>query len=171
MRRIPMMSGTMLWTLPQAYYISSESIHEEARVLATDLRGTPLETHHEAGNTCCAEGTTNVIKFAQYMASRVVFGQAGRILVKEDDEDQTNEVPDADDDAVVSPTAGLRDQLRIEYRGAERQDGEHHQSDILGAVSDRHDFTCTRKRDELVQACTKTREDTSSYPVLVCSLV
>jgi hypothetical protein len=122
---------------------------------------TPLKTHHEARDTYRAEQSANVVDLAQNMAGRVILGQAGWVLVAEDDENQADEVPDADENAVVSPVAGLSDQLRIEYRGAEGQDGEHHQSDILGAVFDGHDFASAGECDEFVEAGAETREDAS----------
>jgi hypothetical protein len=123
---------------------------------------TPLKTHHEARDTYRAEQSANVVDLAQNMAGRVVFGEAGRVLVAEDDEKQADEVPDADEDAVVTPVAGLCDQLGIEYGRAEGQNGEHHQSDILGAVFDGHDFTSAGECDEFVETGAETREDASS---------
>ena len=96
------------------------------------------------------------------MSSSVFLGEARRVLVAEDAEQKSDEVPDADEYAVVAPVAGLRDQLGVYHRWTEWEDRDHHQTNILGAVFDRHDFTRTGQCDKLVQACTETREDASS---------
>jgi hypothetical protein len=74
---------------------------------------TPLKTHHEARDTYRAEQSADVVDLAQNMAGRVILGETRWVLVAEDDEKQADEVPDADENAVVSPVAGLRDQLGV----------------------------------------------------------
>lgn len=121
-----------------------------------------METHHEAGDAGCAEESADVVDLAQNMTRRVVLGKARRIPVAEDDEQQTEEIPDADENAIVAPIARFRDQLRIEDRRAKWQDSKHHQTDILGAILDGHDFTCASQCDQFVESSSETRKDASS---------
>lgn len=41
-------------------------------------------------------------------------------MVTEDTEQEADKVPDANEDTVVAPVAGLGDELSVEYRGTER---------------------------------------------------
>lgn len=86
----------------------------------TYLRGAPLQTHHEASNTTNAENTANVVDALDDVGCSVLGSQARRIMVAEDAEKKTDEVPDADKDAVVAPIAGFSDELGVQHRGAER---------------------------------------------------
>jgi hypothetical protein len=54
----------------------------------------------------------------------VLLGKTGWVFVCENAEQETDEIPKTDKNTVVSPAALFCDSLSIEYRGAERKDGE-----------------------------------------------
>jgi hypothetical protein len=85
-------------------------VYEEERDY---LDCSPLQTHHEASDASSAEETSNPINLSHYMPSCIILGKARGILVAKNAEQQTDEVPHSDQDSVVSPIAGLGDQLSV----------------------------------------------------------
>lgn len=127
------------------------------------LGSSPLETHHEAGDSEDAENTTNVINFLEDILGgslRLVTGSW--VLVDEHDEEKTDEVPDTDKDTNVSPVGCLGDELSPERRWAEWQDGEDNGSDVGATLADRHKFGSSREGDQFVQTGTETRNNLTS---------
>ena len=71
-------------------------------------------------------------------------------MVAEDAEEKTNEVPDTNEDTVVTPVAGLSNELGVENRWAERQDGQDHKTDVLATVLHWNNFTGSGEGNKLV---------------------
>lgn len=84
------------------------------------------------------------------MACGILLGESRRVFVTKDAEQETNKVPDTDENAVVSPVAAFRNHLRIQHRRAERQDGKDHQANVLATVFNRNDLASASESDELV---------------------
>lgn len=80
-------------------------------------------------------------------------------MVTEDAKKQADEVPNADKDAIVAPVARFSDELGVQYRRTEGQDGQDDKTDVLAAVLDRHNFCSSGKRNELVQTSANSREN------------
>jgi hypothetical protein len=83
-------------------------------------------------------------------------------MVAEDAQEETDEVPDADKDTVVAPVAGLSNELSPQYGGAEGQNGDDNQTNVLATVLDGHNFGCSGKGDELVETSADSRKDVAS---------
>jgi hypothetical protein len=96
------------------------------------------------------------------MARSVFVGETGRILVAEDAQQEPNEVPNTDEDAIVAPVACLGYQLCIQDRWTEWEDSQYDETDILAAILDGYNFSCASECDELVQSSTDAREDLTS---------
>jgi hypothetical protein len=92
----------------------------------------------------------------------VLLGKTGWVLICENAKQETNEVPKTDKNTVVSPAALFRDRLSIEYRGAERKDGEDHQADVFATALYRNNFARSSECDEFVETGADTREYISS---------
>ena len=78
------------------------------------MRGTPLQTHHEARDTANTKETTNIVDPLQDVCCGVFSSKARWIVVAEDAEEKANEVPDTNEDTVVTPVAGLSNELGVE---------------------------------------------------------
>jgi hypothetical protein len=96
------------------------------------------------------------------VACSVILSKTGWVLVSEDAKQQTNKVPNTDEDSVVSPTALFCDHLSIEHGWAERKDSKDHQADIFATVLNRNNFARSSKCDEFVEAGADAREYVSS---------
>lgn len=151
-------------------------------MLNTDLLSAPLHAHHEAKHAADGQNTADVINPSDdLLVGQHVCG-FGRILVEEGHEHQTEEIPDTDEDSIVSPVAGFGDELCIDHGRAEsarkrqqfraparaskhnlRQDRQHHQANILATLDNRHHLCCTSQSDQFIQPSAESREDLSSY--------
>jgi hypothetical protein len=120
----------------------------------THLRCAPLQTHHEASDTNGAENTTDVVDLPQDMASSILLSEARWVFVGKDDQKKTHKIPYANQDTVVSPTAGLSNQLSVEHGRAEWQYRKDDKADVLATVLDGNDFSGASKCNEFVEACT-----------------
>jgi len=151
----------MLCGLPQTYCDYSGFAETQNRE-KTYLRSTPLQTHHEGCDATNAEDTTNVVDALDNVGCSVLGSQTRRIMVAKDAQEKTDEVPDADKDTVVAPVAGFSDELSPQYGGAEGQNGDNDQTDVLATVLDGHDFGCSGKGDEFVETSADSRKDVTS---------
>ena len=97
------------------------------------------------------------------MSGGVFFGQTGRILVTEDAEQKTDEVPDTNEDAIVAPIARFSNELSVEDRWTKGEDSYHYEADIFATGFDRYNFACSSKCNELIETSADTREDVASY--------
>lgn len=96
------------------------------------------------------------------MASSILLGEARRVLVTEDAEQEADKIPYADENTVVAPIARLCNHLRVEDGRAKGQNGHDHKADILATILDGYNFSGSCECDEFVQASTNTREHISS---------
>lgn len=96
------------------------------------------------------------------MASSVFLGEARRVFVAEDAEQEADKIPDANENTVVAPIARLCNHLGVEDGRAKRQNGHDHEADILATILDGYNFSRSCECDEFVQASTNTREHISS---------
>lgn len=71
-RAIPMRRGARLCTLPQLYYELLALIEYVMKASRTDLYCSPLQAHHEEGNTANAQSTTNQIDLSKDIADSVI---------------------------------------------------------------------------------------------------
>jgi hypothetical protein len=84
-------------------------------------------------------------------------------MVAEDTEKETDEVPDTDKDTVIAPVAGFGNELSVQHRRAKGQDSDDDQTDVLAAVLDRYNFSCSSECNKFVETSTDSREDIASY--------
>jgi hypothetical protein len=80
-----------------------------------------------------------------------VFSSKARwIVVTEDAKEKADEVPDTNEDTVVTPIAGLSNELGVEDRRTEGQDGQYNKTDVLAAILNWNHFASSGESDELV---------------------
>jgi hypothetical protein len=71
-------------------------------------------------------------------------------MVTEDAKKKADEVPDTNEDTVVTPIAGLSNELGVEDRRTEGQDGQYNKTDVLAAILNWNHFASSGESDELV---------------------
>ena len=84
-------------------------------------------------------------------------------MVTEDAEKEANEVPDTNEDTVITPIAGLSNELGVEDRRTEGQDGQHNKTNVLATILHWNNFASSGESDELIEASADTRESITSY--------
>ena len=84
-------------------------------------------------------------------------------MVTEDAKEKADEVPDTNEDTVVTPVAGLSNELGIEDRRTEGQDGQHNKTDVLATIFNWNNFASSGESDELIETSANTRESIASY--------
>jgi hypothetical protein len=137
------------------------TVHAQLRIGA-DLRRTPLQPHHEAGDTSGAQKPSNIVDLSKNMACGVLLGKTGWVLVGEDAKQEAHKVPYSNKETIVPPTTFFGYHLSIENRRAKGEDSEDHETDIFATVLDGNNFTCPGERDEFVEAGANPRKNISS---------
>lgn len=97
------------------------------------------------------------------MCCGVFSSKARWIVVTEDAKEKADEVPDTNEDTVVTPVAGLGNELCVEDRRTEGQDGQYNKSNVLATILHWNNLTSSGESDELIEASTDTRESITSY--------
>jgi hypothetical protein len=146
------------------------TVHAPLRI-GTDLRHTPLQAHHEAGDTSGAQKPPNIVDLSKNMACGVLLGKARWVLVRKDAKQEAHKVPHSNKETIISPTTLFGDHLSIEHRRAEGEDSEDHEADVFATFLDGNNFTRSSERNKLVEAGTDPRENVSSWPWLVMVLI
>lgn len=84
-------------------------------------------------------------------------------MVTEDAKEKADEVPDTNEDTVVTPIAGLSNELGVEDRRTEGQDGQYNKSNVLATILHWNNLASSGESYEFIEASTDTRESITSY--------
>ena len=74
-----------------------------------------MQTHHKASNAADAENTSNIVDALENMGGSILCSKTRRVMVAEHTKEQTDEVPDADQNAVVAPVTRFSNELSVQY--------------------------------------------------------
>ena len=131
-----------------------------ASVRCLPNRVEPETYRHKEDHAANAEDATNVVDLFEHLPARHAHTIHTRWRKVEDrGHGETDEIPDAAEQADPSPGAMRRDELAPEDGRAEGDDGEDEDGDVFSTLGGRRKLGGDGERGELVDSGTDTRED------------
>ena len=97
------------------------------------------------------------------MCCGVFSSKARWIVVTEDAKEKADEVPDTNEDTVVTPIASLSNELGVKDRRTKGQDGQYNKTNVLATILHWNNLAGSGESDELIEASADTRESITSY--------
>lgn len=89
-------------------------------------------------------------------------------MIENDSQDKTNECPNTTEKTNVAPRAVGGDKLTPKNRGAEGEDGEDEDGDVLSTLRSRSDFRSGGQGSQFVDTGSDSSKSHSGYEMLDC---